>query len=64
VETSGDELEYFQRRAEEELERAQSSSVRVAVAAHFKMAELYLERIARMNDASPAELPDEPEAEG
>lgn len=36
--------EYFLRRAEQELELAQHASSRAAVAAHFRLAEAYLEK--------------------
>lgn len=41
----GDELRYLQRRAEEELEMAQRSTVPEVTAAHYQFAEAYLDRI-------------------
>lgn len=42
---SGEDLQYLQRRAEEELEAAQRSTVPEVTAAHYQLAEAYLERI-------------------
>ncbi|EAT09463.1 hypothetical protein NYF14_09910 [Sphingobium sp. 10 DY56-G10] len=41
----GEDLRYLQRRAEEELEMAQRSIVPEATAAHYRLAEAYLDRI-------------------
>lgn len=41
----GEDLRYLQRRAEEELEMAQRSIVPEATAAHYQLAEAYLDRI-------------------
>jgi hypothetical protein len=41
----GEDLQYLQRRAEEELEAAQRSTVPEVTAAHYQLAEAYLERL-------------------
>ena len=41
------DVEYFQRRAEEEVNQAQQATVPAVVAAHYRLAELYLERVAQ-----------------
>lgn len=40
------EKSYFERRAEAELERAQSATAPEAVRVHYQLAEAYLEKIA------------------
>lgn len=46
---------YYQRRAEQEIELAQRAQDPAVVAAHYKLAELYLERIAqRKRERDPA----------
>ena len=42
---SCDDVEYFERRAEAELELARSASHRRAVQAHYELASAYLDRI-------------------
>lgn len=42
---NGDDLAYFRRRAQVEIEQAQSASSPKAVAAHHEMANMYLERV-------------------
>lgn len=46
-----DDRTYFERRAEEEIERARESTDPRTVAIHYALSELYLERI----DAAPGE---------
>ncbi|TFI59794.1 hypothetical protein E2493_02865 [Sphingomonas parva] len=46
-----DEIEYFQARAEQELELAQKANAPEVVAAHFEMASEYLERVAALQRA-------------
>lgn len=41
-----DDTSYYQRRAEDELGRAQQAQHPSVVAAHYELAEIYLERIA------------------
>lgn len=54
IEAGPDEnLQYLQRRAEEELEMAQRSTVPEVTAAHYQLAEAYLERI-EAKQAAPA----------
>ena len=43
---SATDAEYYQSRAEQELERAQKATDPKVVAAHYALAELYLERVA------------------
>ncbi len=42
------DLCYFQRRAEEELERAEKATLRCVVRAHHELAEAYLEKVAKI----------------
>jgi hypothetical protein len=42
---SGDDVTYFQRRAEDEIEAAQRASHSKAVQAHYSLASAYLDRI-------------------
>jgi hypothetical protein len=42
---SGDDLSYFQRRAEDEIELAQRASHARVVQAHYQLASAYLDRI-------------------
>ena len=42
---SGDDVAYFQRRAEDEIEAAQRASNSEAVQAHYTLASAYLDRI-------------------
>ncbi len=49
----GADLQYLQRRAEEELEAAQRSTAPEVTAAHYQLAEAYLERIEAKR-AAPA----------
>lgn len=58
-----DDLEYFQRRAEEELELAQKADVPAVVSAHYELAENYLDRVDR-NAAEAAEGDVPPPGEG
>ncbi|NNM77794.1 hypothetical protein HJG53_12835 [Sphingomonas sp. ID1715] len=46
--------EYYQARAEQELERAQQATDSRVVAVHFALAELYLERVVAEAQASAA----------
>ncbi len=48
-----EDLQYLQRRAEEELEAAQRSTVPEVTAAHYQLAEAYLDRIED-KQAAPA----------
>jgi hypothetical protein len=64
-----DDLAYFERRAEQELQLAQQASDPQVVDAHYRLAELYLERLSTgraadlvsaddsIGDASPAVPP-------
>lgn len=52
------ELDYLQRRAEAELEMAQRSVTPEATAAHYQLAEAYLERIQAQEAAPGEEDPD------
>lgn len=45
------DLDYFQRRAEQEVRSAQYATDPAAVAAHYAIAETYLDRVARIQDA-------------
>lgn len=59
--TPDEEVPYLQRRAEEELEMAQRSTVPEATAAHYQLVEAYLERIEAKRAATASEEgPDEP----
>jgi hypothetical protein len=49
---SASNAEYYRSRAEQELERAQQSTAPKVVAAHYALAELYLERLAAERSAS------------
>lgn len=52
---AGDDLQYLQQRAEEELEAAQRSTVPEVTAAHYQLAEAYLEQIdAKREGGEPA----------
>lgn len=42
-----DDLEYFQRRAEQEIAAAQWSATTEVVAIHYALSEMYLERLAK-----------------
>ena len=44
----GADLLYFQKRAEEEVKRAQRATSPAAVAAHYTLSELYLARVAEL----------------
>ena len=46
----GADLRYFQKRAEEEVKRAQRATSPAAVAAHYALSELYLERVAELQE--------------
>lgn len=48
------DADYFRRRAEQEVELAQSATEPAVVSAHYRMAELYLERVASL---APEEVP-------
>lgn len=50
--SQGDDVDYLQRRAEQEVAQAQQATNSAAVEAHYKLAEQYLERLSR---AKPAE---------
>lgn len=50
---SQDDICYYQRRAEAELERAQRATHRNAVAAHFQLANAYLDRIGSTETVEP-----------
>lgn len=43
---SDTDAEYFQRRAEQEVQRAQQATKPEVVAAHYALSELYLQRVA------------------
>lgn len=45
---SEDDRTYFQRRAEAEIERAQSASQQCVVQAHHQLSQAYLEKIAAL----------------
>jgi len=45
AEVNDTDSEYFQRRAEEEVERAKDATVPEVVAAHYALSELYLQRV-------------------
>ena len=45
AEVNDTDSEYFQRRAEEEVERAMDATVPEVVAAHYALSELYLQRV-------------------
>lgn len=49
-----DDLEYFQARAEQELEWAQRASHAAVVAVHYELAERYLERVSRFGQEEPS----------
>lgn len=49
-----EELDYLQRRAEQELEMAQRSASPEATAAHYQLAEAYLERMEARKAATPS----------
>lgn len=56
-----EEVLYLQRRADEELEMAQRSTVPEATAAHYQLVEAYLERIEAKRAATASEQgPDGP----
>jgi len=57
-----DDLDYLQRRAEKELEMAQRSVAPEVTAAHYKLAEAYLERVEVLRASAAAE-PDGPRGE-
>ena len=61
-----DDLEYFQRRAEQELELAQKADVPAVVSAHYGLAEKYLDRISGGPADTSAEVAQAPgeEAKG
>lgn len=50
-----DDLDYFQRRAETELEMAQQSDTQEVTAAHYKLAEEYLARVEALGASASAE---------
>ena len=50
-----DDLDYFQRRAETELEMAQRSETREATAAHYNLAEEYLALVEALGATAAAE---------
>lgn len=50
-----DDMEYFQARAEQELAWAQRASHAAVVAAHYELAERYLERVSRWGDEEPSQ---------
>ena len=50
-----DDLDYFQRRAETELEMAQQSDKQGVTAAHYKLAEEYLARVKALRTPAAAE---------
>jgi hypothetical protein len=51
---SDEERAYFYRRAEEEVERAQSSAETAATVFHYQLSELYLERVFGCEQAATA----------
>lgn len=53
------EIEYYRRRAEEEVERASNATEPSVVAVHYAMAELYLARLPERKDELPAVPPEE-----
>lgn len=55
VTVSEDDIGYYQRRAEAELERAQQATRPEVVRAHFQLANAYLERIASAEPARRAQ---------
>lgn len=59
AEQTEDDGAYYQRRAEEELAQAQRSSIPEVVAAHYKLAELYLERLSQLSGGDPDVSPQE-----
>ena len=50
-----EELDYLQRRAEAELEMAQRSESPEATAAHYQLAEAYLDRVEAQKEAAKGE---------
>ena len=56
--------QYFQRRAEEEVKLAQQATHVAAVAAHYALAELYLEKAGGPEDGSHADKDAERSADG
>jgi len=56
-----EDADYFQARAEQELDFAQRATNSCAVAAHYAMAERYLERVSRARLAEPSEVISETE---
>lgn len=48
-----DDLDYYQRRAEQETSLASAATEPRVVAAHYALAELYLERVAQKLAADP-----------
>lgn len=49
-----DDKEYFQARAEQELAWAQRANHATVVAAHYELAERYLERVSRSDEEDPS----------
>lgn len=47
------DLSYFERRAEQELARAQAASVPSAARAHYELSKLLLERVALLRSEPP-----------
>lgn len=52
-----DDLDYFERRAEMELEIAQNCEMREVMAVHYALAELYLERVEALRGARDGAAP-------
>lgn len=50
---------YFQNRAEQELDLAQRGTNSAVVAAHYSMAERYLELVRRLQEETPSKVIDE-----
>ena len=48
-----DDIEYFQARAGQELAWAQRANHAAVVAAHYELAERYLERVSRCDEENP-----------
>ncbi|MBX3562666.1 MAG: hypothetical protein KF780_12750 [Sphingomonas sp.] len=61
----GADLVYFQRRAEQEVKRAQAASNPAVVAAHYGLAEIYLDKVSLLRDAPErgTRAPVEPDAQ-
>lgn len=53
-----DDLSYFQKRAEKELEMARKADTLGAVKAHYRLATFYLDRV-HGDESLPARLPDD-----